>query len=123
MGDEKTRPDALDLDLEGAGVFLDGALAASGIGAEILGGPLSSLHWLADHLVRRGEFLRAGDWVIAGSPVRLVSVDAPSTVMRAVMMTGPMEDGVRSIDGPSIGSPPKLSVQVMVAVASDGTTA
>lgn len=65
----------LDLDLEGAGIYRNGRLAASGIGAEIQGGPLASLRWLAQKLLAAGEFLRAGEIVIPGSPVALVRVD------------------------------------------------
>jgi len=75
VGTEKVRPMGLDLDTEGVGLFKNGKLVASGIGAEILGGPLKSLRWLANHLIRRGEHLRAGQIVIPGSAVELVAVE------------------------------------------------
>ena len=71
VGDRKTGPEDLDLDLEGVGLFVNGVLADSGIGAEVMGGPLVSLRWLVNHLVRRGEVLRAGQLVIPGSAVGL----------------------------------------------------
>lgn len=75
VGDEKVRPAGMDLEMEGVGLFKNGGLAVSGIGAEIMGGPLKSLRWLANHLIGRGEFLRAGQIVIPGSAVELVAVE------------------------------------------------
>ena len=80
VGENRVLPDKLDWDLEGVGLFKNGALSCSGIGAEIMGGPLRSLRWLINHLVRRGESLRAGQLVIPGSPVELVSAVAGDTV-------------------------------------------
>jgi 2-keto-4-pentenoate hydratase len=74
VGDRKVGPRDFDMDLEGVGLFVNGVLADSGIGAEIMGGPLESLRWLVNHLVWRGEVLRAGQLVIPGSPVGLIPV-------------------------------------------------
>ena len=75
VGDRRVSPTDVDLDLEGVGLFRNGQLEASGIGAEIMGGPLKSLRWLANRLVHQGERLRAGQLVIPGSAVKLVSVE------------------------------------------------
>jgi len=80
VGDEKKKLESLDLEVEGVGIFAGTDLVASGIGAETLGGPLKSLAWLAGNLILRGEYLKAGDLVIPGSPVRLVPI-AGSTVV------------------------------------------
>ncbi len=80
VGDRKTQADDLDLEMEGVGLFLDGELKASGISAETMGSPLSSLVWLAQKLIARGEILRAGDLVIPGAPVKLVDVPRGSVV-------------------------------------------
>ena len=45
VGVEKSVPVNLDWDMEGVGLFKNGELAASGIGAEIMGGPMQSLRW------------------------------------------------------------------------------
>ena len=45
-----------------------------------MGGPMKSLCWLVNHLVRRGESLGAGQLVIPGSPTRLVPVEADDQV-------------------------------------------
>jgi 2-keto-4-pentenoate hydratase len=75
VGDQKTRPDVFDWNMEGVGLFVDDELACSGIGAEIMGGPSKSLRWFVNHLVRRGEGLRAGQLVIPGSAVELTTVE------------------------------------------------
>lgn len=80
IGDQKVSPGKVDWEMEGVGVFKDGRLVTSGIGAEIMGGPMVSLRWLVNHLVRRGDMLKAGDVVIPGSPVGLVSVERGESV-------------------------------------------
>lgn len=70
----------IDLDLEGIGVFVNGRLAASGIGAEIMGSVLASMAWLLDDLAQVGKGLSAGELVIPGSPVNLVPVYAGDVV-------------------------------------------
>jgi 2-keto-4-pentenoate hydratase len=75
VGNERVSPAEIDFELEGVGLFRNGRLEASGIGAEIMGGPLKSLAWLANHLIRRGEHIRAGQLVIPGSAVELVPVE------------------------------------------------
>jgi 2-keto-4-pentenoate hydratase len=69
-----------DLALEGVGLFVNGTLKASGIGAEIMGGPLRSICWLARHAAERGEVPRAGEIIIPGSAVKLVSVSPGETI-------------------------------------------
>jgi 2-keto-4-pentenoate hydratase len=81
----------MDLDMEGVGLFKNGDLAASGIGAEIMGGPLKSLRWLANHLIGRGEFLRAGQIVIPGSAVELVAVELGDRVAATFTHVGCVE--------------------------------
>lgn len=80
VGRERIPLDEIDLDLEGVGLFVNGNLAGSGIGAEIMGGPMQSFAWLARHLARRGKQIRAGQMVIPGSAVPLVSVKAGDVV-------------------------------------------
>ncbi len=68
------------LDLEDVSIFVNDVLAAAGVGAEIMGGPLNSLRWLVLHLAKRGLQVRAGDLVIPGSAVKLVRVAAGDKV-------------------------------------------
>lgn len=57
----------VDLALEGLVYELNGAVAATATAAEVMGNPINSLVWLANHLAGRGLALRAGDLVMSGS--------------------------------------------------------
>lgn len=59
----------IDLATLRAVVYVNGAVAGEGRGADAMGHPLAALCWVADHLARRGRFLRKGDVVITGSLV------------------------------------------------------
>ena len=96
VGTKRVRLVGLDLDMEGVGLFKNGELAASGIGAEILGGPLKSLRWLANHLIRHGEHLRAGQIVIPGSAVELVAVEPGDCVEARFTRVGCVEAEFRA---------------------------
>ena len=48
-------------------VWLDGVVIDSGHGRDVLGHPFAPLAWLANHLLSRGEGLKAGDIVLTGS--------------------------------------------------------
>ncbi len=50
-------------------VKLNGAEVDAGHGRDVLGHPFAPLVWLAEHLARSGETLRAGDVVLTGSLV------------------------------------------------------
>jgi len=69
-------PPKLDLAQEWTSLIVNGVEAASGIGAEVMGGPLESLRWLLTHLRQHQNGLRAGDLVIPGSATKLVRVGA-----------------------------------------------
>lgn len=88
VGEQRVSPTSFNFDMEGVGVFRTDELAASGIGAEIMGGPLKSLRWLVNHLLQRGEHLRAGQLVIPGSPVELVSVQSSDRIAAAFTHLG-----------------------------------
>lgn len=91
VGEQKVRPREIDWEMEGVGLFKNRQLAASGIGAEIMGGPMKSLRWLVNHLVRRGDMLKAGELVIPGSPVELVSVKRGDRVTARFTHVGSVE--------------------------------
>ena len=78
----------IDLGMEGVGIWIREQLQASGIGYEIMDHPLSSLRWLAGQLHDRGQNLLPGQWVIPGSPVRLVNVPPSASVQAAVTSLG-----------------------------------
>ncbi|MEU8568717.1 fumarylacetoacetate hydrolase family protein [Streptomyces pathocidini] len=84
----------LDLRAEELLVHVDGAAAAAGEGRAVLGDPLNALVWLARRLSTFGNWLRAGDLVLAGSvhaslpltagtEVRLASAHLPPVRLRA----------------------------------------
>ena len=62
----------IDLAAARAVTRLDGAEAARGSGADVLGHPLAALTWLANHLARRGRGLKAGEIVTTGSATAIV---------------------------------------------------
>jgi 2-keto-4-pentenoate hydratase len=70
----------LDLALEGLVYEMNGAIVATNTAAEVLGNPLSSLVWVANHLGARGLGLRAGDVVMTGSISQLLRPKAGDTV-------------------------------------------
>jgi 2-keto-4-pentenoate hydratase len=70
----------LDLTLEGLVYELNGAVAATNTAAEVLGSPINSLAWLANHLGARGLALRAGDVVMTGSVSMLLRPKAGDMV-------------------------------------------
>lgn len=57
----------IDLTTHGVSLLVDGALVASGTGAEVMGDPLASLHWLVEQRCALGETLDAGTLVATGS--------------------------------------------------------
>jgi 2-keto-4-pentenoate hydratase len=70
----------IDLALEGLVYEMNGAIVATNTAAEVLGNPLTSLVWLANHLGGRGLGLRAGDVVMTGSVSLLLRPKAGDTV-------------------------------------------
>ena len=72
----------LDLALEGLVYELNGAIAATNTAAEVLGSPINSLAWVANHLGTRGLGLRAGDVVMTGS-VSVLLRPKPGDTVRA----------------------------------------
>jgi 2-keto-4-pentenoate hydratase len=70
----------IDLSVEGLVYEQSGALVATATAAEVLGTPLNSLAWIANHLGGRGLGLRAGDVVMTGSVSRVLQPRAGDTV-------------------------------------------
>jgi 2-keto-4-pentenoate hydratase len=70
----------VDLALEGLVYELNGAIAATNTAAEVMGSPINSLAWLANHLGARGLALRAGDVVMTGSVSAILRPKAGDTV-------------------------------------------
>ncbi len=79
---------SLDLALEGLVYELNGTVAATNTGAEVMGSPLNSLAWIANHLGARGLGLRVGDLVMSGSISQLLRPKAGDTVRAAFTRLG-----------------------------------
>jgi len=70
----------IDLALEGFLYEQSGAVVGTGTAFEVMGNPLNSLAWIANHLGGRGLGLRAGDVVMTGSVSKILSVSAGDSV-------------------------------------------
>lgn len=64
---------------------VDGAVAGTGFGREILGDPIRSVAWLVNRLASLGAGLRAGDIVLAGA----VHASLPLVAGQTVAVTSP----------------------------------
>lgn len=74
IGDSKISPNDLSFESEWFKVYRGNNIITKGKASEIMGGPLHSLRWLTGKLTKRNEILRAGSFVIPGSPVELVNI-------------------------------------------------
>lgn len=68
------------LAVEGLVYELNGAVVATNTAAEVMGSPLNSLAWLANHLGSRGFWLRAREVVMSGSVSTVLRPTAGDTV-------------------------------------------
>ena len=68
-GQESTDLDSLDLAAQEVHVRRNGVAAESGTGANVLGNPLNSAAWLANHLCARGTSLQAGQLITTGTMI------------------------------------------------------
>lgn len=93
VGSPLTDVARLDLAVEGLVYELNGAIAATNTAAEVMGDPLNSLAWIANHLGARGLGLRAGDLVMSGSVSLLLRPKAGDTVRATFTRLGSV--GVR----------------------------
>ena len=80
VGSHAVEASAIHWELEGVAVFKNQKLVASGVAADIMGGPLNSLKFLLSHLKSRDQKLAAGEMVIPGSATALIPVEAGDEV-------------------------------------------
>ena len=88
LGGALTPITGLDLALEGLVWEHNGAVAATNTAAEVMGNPLTSLAWVANHLGGRGLGLRAGDVVMTGSVSKLLRPRAGDTIRASYTRLG-----------------------------------
>ncbi len=74
VGDSKNSPNNLSFESEWFKVYKDDKIITKAKASKIMGGPLHSLRWLTGKLTKRNEILRAGSFVIPGSPVELINI-------------------------------------------------
>jgi 2-oxo-hept-3-ene-1,7-dioate hydratase len=67
VGPQSFATDAFDLRWSSAILYRDGVIEASGVAGMVLDHPANSLVWLAKALHKRGEGLKAGQFVMSGS--------------------------------------------------------
>jgi 2-keto-4-pentenoate hydratase len=70
----------VDLALEGLVYEVNGKIVATNTAAEVLGSPINSLAWIANHLGVRGLGLRVGDVIMTGSVSIVLRPKAGDTV-------------------------------------------
>lgn len=80
--------DYSDLDKIKGQMTINGTVVGDGVGADILGHPLSALAWLSEHMIERGTPLKAGQVVTLGSMVKTNWIDAGDTVVVEVSGLG-----------------------------------
>jgi 2-keto-4-pentenoate hydratase len=88
LGGALTPVTGIDLALEGLVYEQSGALVATATAAEVMGTPLNSLAWIANHLGGRGLGLRAGDVVMTGSVSKILQPRAGDTVRASYTRLG-----------------------------------
>ena len=71
---------ALDLPALSGSMSINGRAVGSGVGADIMGHPFEPLAWLANSMIERGSYLRAGEFVLLGSLVATKWVDRADVV-------------------------------------------
>lgn len=70
-----------DADAVAGDITVNGTVAFAGKASDILGHPLNSLAWLAEHRVAHGSPLKAGDLVTLGSISPGIPVTEPGRVV------------------------------------------
>lgn len=95
VGTPGVAPSTLDFQREIFRVFKDGTLVTEGVARDIMGGPLASLRWLAKKIATRGEWVRAGQIVIPGSPVALVRIDRETPIVVEITGVGRVQTTFR----------------------------
>jgi 2-keto-4-pentenoate hydratase len=80
LGGALTPLTGIDLALEGLVYEHGGVVVGTATAAEVLGTPLNSLAWIANHLGARGLGLRAGDVVMTGSVSKVLQPKSGDTI-------------------------------------------
>jgi 2-oxo-hept-3-ene-1,7-dioate hydratase len=80
VGGRPFRPQDADLRWIGALLFRNGQIEETGVAAGVLNHPANGVAWLANRLFPHGEYLAAGEVVLAGSFTRPVDIRRGDTI-------------------------------------------
>ena len=81
LGDDRKRPDEIDLRWVPGAALRNGEIEETGVAAGVLGHPATGVAWLANKLHQHGARLEAGEIILAGSFTRPVWVSRGDTVL------------------------------------------
>ena len=81
IGGSPMAPSAIDLRWASAVLYRNETIEESGVAAAVLGHPAMGVAWLANKLSRHGDFLEAGEIVLAGSFTRPMWIERGDTVL------------------------------------------
>lgn len=70
IGGRPVRPDSLDLRWVSAMLYRNEQIEETGVAAGVLNHPASGVHWLANKIAPHGDYLGAGETILAGSFTR-----------------------------------------------------
>ena len=70
IGGTPVKPASIDLRWVGAIMYQNGVVQETGVSAGVLGHPANGIVWLANRIAGQGEYLKAGQFVMAGSFTR-----------------------------------------------------
>jgi len=96
VGEERVSATTLTFRDESFQVWKNGSLVTRALAAEIKGGPLHSLRWLIRHLTEKQQRLKAGSFVIPGSPVELIRIESESEVAVIIERVGQLTTRFRT---------------------------
>ena len=90
VGHSKVSPKNLSFQTEIFEIFKNSILIDKAPASHIMsgGGPLRSLRWLLGYLKTRNQYLKAGDFVIPGTPAKLVEIEEDTELSIAVSRVG-----------------------------------
>lgn len=70
VGGRPIRLDSVDLRWVGAMLYRNQTIEETGVAGAVLGHPAAGVHWLANKIATHGDYLRAGEIILAGSFTR-----------------------------------------------------
>lgn len=81
LGEQKTKPSAIDLAVVAMTLEKNGALVEQGLGSAVLGHPAEPVAWLANKLAEFGQTLASGSVIIPGALCRAVPVGVGDSIV------------------------------------------